>query len=255
MIDGLPVSGSEFSRRANSESLNVVFSGAVSGIVPLVPFGVGIFGYPRPAGWHHDEEGPELDWEESFFSSSGKNRPDRHPANPQNPTQPPIDASGVETNIATRLTDDCRRYIANLINEAARQNKNNPAVSTDLLKIFNDVRKQGGFHRLQVGTRKKPSYSTIRGTIPEKNATIYLAPLKLYPDMTATEIAQGALSLDSIGAFHELVHLAGSKIYDDIQLSMAARALGGPPLPPDKDNRNLAFSQYLEDELKRNCPY
>ncbi|HUC20422.1 MAG TPA: hypothetical protein VMR98_02925, partial [Candidatus Polarisedimenticolaceae bacterium] len=30
---------------------------------------------------------------------------------------------------ANRLTDKCKQYIANLINEAARQNKKNPAVS------------------------------------------------------------------------------------------------------------------------------
>jgi hypothetical protein len=73
--------------------------------------------------------------------------------------------------------------------------------------------------------------------------------------MTQAEIAQGALSLDSLGAFHELTHLAGSQQYDDLRLSLAARALGGPALPMDKDNRNLAFSKYLEAELKRNCPY
>jgi hypothetical protein len=58
-----------------------------------------------------------------------------------------------------------------------------------------------------VGTRKNPSYSHVLGTIPGKNATVYLAPLKLYPDMTAAEITQGALGLDSLGAFHELTHL------------------------------------------------
>jgi hypothetical protein len=71
---------------------------------------------------------------------------------------------------------------------------------------------------------------------------------------TAGEIAQGALSLDSLGAFHELTHLAGSKGYDDIQLSRAARALGGPALPTARTNKDLAFSKYLEAELKRNCP-
>jgi YD repeat-containing protein len=174
--------------------------------------------------------------------------------NPQKPTQPSIDESGVRQNIANRLTSNCKQYIANLINEAARQNRKNPAVSTNLLDIFDDVQKQGGFHRLQVGTRKKPSYSHVIGTIPGKNATVYLAPLKLYPDMTAAEITQGALSLDSLGAFHELTHLAGSKEYDDIQLSRAARALGGPALPTAKTNENLDYSIYLENELKRNCP-
>ena len=105
-----------------------------------------------------------------------------------------------------------------------------------------------------MGTRKNPSYSHVLGTIPGKNATVYLAPLKLYPDMTAAEITQEALGLDSLGAFHELTHLAGSKEYDDIQLSRAARALGGPALPTAKTNKNLDFSTYLENELKRNCP-
>ncbi|MEK6280518.1 MAG: RHS repeat-associated core domain-containing protein [Acidobacteriota bacterium] len=180
--------------------------------------------------------------------------PTRQVRGPQNPTQPPIDESGVRRNITNRLTNDCKQYIANLINETARQNRRNRAVSTNLLDIFDDVQKQGGFHRLQVGTRKNPSYSHIRGTIPGKNATVYLAPLKLYPDMTAAEISQGALGLDSLGAFHELAHLAGSKQYDDIQLSRAARALGGPALPTAKTNKDLAFSTYLEAELKRNCP-
>lgn len=71
--------------------------------------------------------------------------------------------------------------------------------------------------------------------------------------MSAGEITRGALSLDSIGAFHELNHLAGRKQYNDLQLSTAALALGGPALPTDRDNRNLAFSRYLDDALKRNC--
>ena len=116
------------------------------------------------------------------------------------------------------------------------------------------MQRQGGFNRLQVGTQKNPSYSHVTGTVPEKNATVYLAPIKLYPDMTAGEIAQGSLALDSLGAFHELTHLAGSKEYDDIQLSRAARAIGGPALPTAKTNKNLDFSRYLDDELTRNCP-
>lgn len=173
---------------------------------------------------------------------------------PQNPGQPAIDESGVRQNIANRLTNNCKQYITNLINEAARQNRNNPAVSTNLLDIFDAVKTQGGFHRLQVGTHQNPSYSHVLGTIPGKSATVYLAPLKLYPDMTAGEIARGALGLDSLGAFHELTHLSGSKEYDDMQLSRAARALGGPALPTAKTNKDLAFSTYLEAELKRNCP-
>ena len=81
-----------------------------------------------------------------------------------------------------------------------------------------------------------------------------MAPMKLYPDMTPEEITRGALSLDSIAGFHELTHLAGSKRYDDIQLSKAAHKLGGPPLPTAKTNENLDYSKYLEKELQRNCP-
>jgi hypothetical protein len=173
---------------------------------------------------------------------------------PQNAAQPDINEPDVRKNIANRLTDPCKQYIINLLNEAARQNKKNPVVSTNLLDIFDAVQRQGGFHRLQVGTHKNPSYSHVNGTIPGKNATVYLAPLKLYPDMTAGDIAQGALGLDSLGAFHELTHLAGSKEYDDIQLSRAAREIGGPALPTAKTNDNLDFSTYLNNELKRNCP-
>lgn len=174
---------------------------------------------------------------------------------PQNPAQPPVNEPGVRQNIANRLTTDCKQYIQNLINEAARQNRRNPAVSTNLVGLFDSVQQQGGFRRLQVGTRKKPAYSHVRGTIPGKDATVYLAPLKLYPDMTAAEIAEGALALDSLAAFHELTHLAGRKLYDDRQLSLAAWALGGPTFPADKDNSNLAFSKYLDAALKTNCPY
>lgn len=161
---------------------------------------------------------------------------------------------GVRDNIADWLKNpDCSAYVTNLINETARQNRGNPAVSTNLLDLFDSVNAQGGFVRLQVGTRTNPSYSHVRGYIPRNNATVYLAPLKLYPDMSAGEITRGALSLDSIGAFHELTHLAGRKQYSDLRLSRAARALGGPALPTDRDNRNLAFSRYLDDALKRNC--
>lgn len=162
--------------------------------------------------------------------------------------------AGVRDKIAERLKNpDCRKYITKLINEAARQNRRNPAVSTNLLDIFDLVNAQGKFHRRPVGTRQNPSHSTVRGYIPKGNATVYLAPLKVYPDMSAEEIARGNLSLDPIDTFHELTHLAGSKVYDDLQLSSAARALGGPTLPTDRDNRNLAFSRYFEDALTTNC--
>jgi hypothetical protein len=167
---------------------------------------------------------------------------------------PPVDVDGVRNNIAGWLSNrDCSSYVTKLISEAARQNRGNPAVSIDPLELFDKVRKQGGFVRLQVGTHKKPSLATISGFIPKNSATVYLPPIKIYPDSTVKEITVGSLSLDSMGAFHELIHLAGSKWYTDIELSRAARVVGGPTLPTDKDNRNLAFSRYFNDELKRNC--
>ncbi len=175
------------------------------------------------------------------------------PEFPQN-TQPPVDVPGVRDKIADWLKNpECRDYVTNLINEAARQNEGNPAVSTDPLDLFNRVSSQGGFVRLQVGTHANPSYSHVGGYINQNNATVYLAPLRLEPGMTAAEITRGALSLDSMGAFHEIIHLAGTKWYDDLQLSRAARALGGPALPTDRDNRNLAFSSYFDNELKQHC--
>ncbi|HEU4767496.1 MAG TPA: hypothetical protein VFS77_08970, partial [Pyrinomonadaceae bacterium] len=74
MLDGMPVSASEFARRANAGGLAIAFSGAVSGTVPVVPAGFGLFVYERPAGWHADnEEGPpRLDWEEDSFSAFGQ---------------------------------------------------------------------------------------------------------------------------------------------------------------------------------------
>ena len=70
-IDGLPVSASEFARRAGSGALAVALSGAISGVVPVSPLGLGLFGYDRPTGWSHDEEGPELEWEVGTFFSFG----------------------------------------------------------------------------------------------------------------------------------------------------------------------------------------
>ena len=83
-IDGLPVSASDFARRGNSGSLDVVFSGAFSGIQPLVPFGFGIFGYLRPT--RSGSEG--VDWEQVTISSSGDDSNEHHPGpDPQEPVK------------------------------------------------------------------------------------------------------------------------------------------------------------------------
>ncbi len=79
-IDGMPVSRSEFTRRGEAETLNVTFSGLISGTVPLVSFGLGIFGYDRPDGWHRDEEGLSLDWGTATFSFGGGAQAPRPPA-------------------------------------------------------------------------------------------------------------------------------------------------------------------------------
>jgi hypothetical protein len=122
MIDGLPVSGSEFARRANSGSLNVVFSGAISGVIPLIPLGLGIFGYDRPTGWHSDKEGGvDLQWRGEIFTSSGKNRRHgHHPiGNPQDTLVGPEDREAYKARIASMLKDKtCADFIKELLNEA-----------------------------------------------------------------------------------------------------------------------------------------
>jgi hypothetical protein len=165
---------------------------------------------------------------------------------------PPVDVSGAKTQIANWLAKEpCANFINNVLSKLGAQH--GPLVEgTNVLKLFDDVAKEGGFvrgnppdglGRLEGGT--------FRGRI-NHNATIYLPGFD--PSNKNPIPAQETL-LDAGGIFHELLHLANGKTNDDLQLSKAIRdaGMGVNPWPKEKDNKNLAFSYYIHDALVKYC--
>jgi YD repeat-containing protein len=152
MIDGLPVSASEFARRANSGSLGIVFSGAISGIVPVIPLGLGFFGYDRPSGWRHDEEGPKLDWESGTFSASAHSRRWRQSHHPQKPYRTPLsdqEVGTLENALKTLLENEkCAKFVAGVL-----QKLGSKAVKTFALTTIRSGAGCDGAH----ATRHRPA--------------------------------------------------------------------------------------------------
>src|SRR5262249_48619546 len=85
--------------------------------------------YPRPTGWHRDEEGPQLEWEERFFSSSGKNGRTHDPGgDPQNPF---------------RRMDQSE--ISSLLNDVLSLFENHPGCESKINAILGELSKATGF--------------------------------------------------------------------------------------------------------------
>ena len=205
MIDGMPVSGAEFARRAGSGSLGVAFSGAISGLMPILPFGVSLFGYDRPIGWGHDEEGPELDWETSLFSSSGQNRSRRQQPDPQKPPLNPF----LVNRIKQELEDsDCAKFAKTILDQLA------PGKGRNLIDVFDAFLTQSNPHDLL--TRVKPtgcwSEACVIGNIKDSTAAVWARRV---------DVNQTKADADNIVA--ELFHLARMDgAFTDKQLANAA---------------------------------
>jgi hypothetical protein len=149
---------------------------------------------------------------------------------PQNPRQvfPPMDVDTLKGLIQDRLNyGECAKQVASLINTAAELSRGkNPAVGTDMMALFEKIRKQpnGGI----VFAPPHPSVSggggTAEGYYRSGTVKIRITPLGYYADNP-----RGAYSIPfsyGLNGLHELIHGAGqNEKYFESDLLEAAKRL------------------------------
>jgi hypothetical protein len=109
----------------------------------------------------------------------------------------------------------------------------NPAEFTNILDGFEKVVKQGNF---VYGTTIKDFYgfegATNHGSISGRDAQVELPhPWPNFNPMNNPDIAASDERLTALAVIHELIHLAGKKGFDDLQLQSTVRAMRGLPQP------------------------
>jgi hypothetical protein len=166
------------------------------------------------------------------------------PATPQNPK---IDVDDLRAGIEEILSDSrgrCGAFISSLI--AGTATENNPVESTDILKLFNDVAKQGKF---VYGDTIKQSYglpgATIRGSISKGTAQVELpTPWSNFNPTNNKDIAASTRRITLFSVIHELIHLSGKNGYNDSQLHATVAAMKGlaPPTYPGMTSKQGILS-------------
>jgi len=268
-IDGLPVSNSEFARRTGDGSVGagVFFNGHQIAFVDLtgrntlshitVTFDVfrSLTPTAHPDFWRYlgsFSVGFSLPGNSLYdHGRSGGNSPLRFL---QSPRQPDPDKEGIRSNLEKALKDpDCENFIKDLLSKAASDN--NPLVEGgDILKIFDKVRLTRGLGA--GGGQAIGSFATGDPQIdfrPMGGRFRNLDNMKEY-----------LLYVDSLVAIHELIHLAGLKIYDDRQLAIAASKMSNAPgledLPfptggteAEINHWVFYYSNYFDTELRKRC--
>jgi hypothetical protein len=170
----------------------------------------------------------------------------------------PIDADKLKKLIKDRLNyGDCAMYVANLINKAAElTNGANPAKSTNIMALFDEIRGQSkGGVLFQPSGAPHPHYPNLQlpaggggwawGLYAQGNATINVPRMGYYSDRP-----EGAARIPyTYGAngLHEVIHLSGKfGTYSDGHLTQAARLL--------EPNAGIGTGdQAWGEALKRHC--
>ena len=138
--------------------------------------------------------------------------------------------SGIE-DILKESKGRCAAFISSLI--AGTATENNPVESTDILKLFNEVSKQGKF---VYGDTIKQYYglpgATNRGSIGGRDAQVELPTPWVGNNPTNNkDIAASQRRITLFSVMHELIHLSGKNRYGDIHLADTVAAMKGiaPP--------------------------
>jgi len=149
---------------------------------------------------------------------------------PQNPGQvfPPIDLDKLKGLIQDRLNyGDCAEFVASLINKAAELSKGkNPAVSTDIMGLFEKIRSQpnGGIVFAPPHPRVAGGGGTTEGYYRDGSVNIRITPLGYFADNP-----RGAYSIPfryGLNGLHEVIHGAGqNEKYLESDLLEAAKKL------------------------------
>jgi len=147
-----------------------------------------------------------------------------------NPGQviPPINLDKLEGLIQDRLNfGDCADYVARLINKAAElSNGKNPAVSTNIMTLFEKVKSQpnGGIIFGPPNSSVAGGGGTTEGYYRNGSVTIKITPLGYFADNP-----RGAYSIPvryGLTGLHELIHAAGrNEKYLESDLLEAAKSL------------------------------
>ena len=167
----------------------------------------------------------------------------------------PVDVEGIRRAIAKLLENpEVDEFIRELLRltaeEAAKEQKpdkpNTLFANGDLLKIFDEVVRQGGIRRAE-GNEANHAV----GSLATRNATIRIGAIFPGKPMTKTELLQMYVSHDIAYAVHETLHHAGIFGYSDAHYARAVCRMLGTPFTEGKDK--FKYSNDWNKELVKRC--
>ena len=172
----------------------------------------------------------------------------------------PLDINKIPELLADKT---CSDFVTLLINTAAELFPANPANSSNALDLFEAIKNgSGGYFLRGISFDGLPAGGGVSGLIVNGDAAVFISPARWdipvptpvpFPNADMVRVSQHGYALAGL---HETIHHAGSDLYTDKQLAIAAHEITGieTNFPAPGTINPFAWGEYWNVILKDHCP-